>query len=363
MKRSVFALALALCLMLGGCGGEKEPVVSSPEPSTTPPVVSVEPSPSDEPPVYEGARNPLTNEPISDDFVGKRPLAVMLSNIRAAQPQQGIAQVDIIYEVIVEGGITRMVGIFQEYDKMQMTGSVRSARPCYLDLALGHDAIYLHAGGSEAAYSLIKSRGVTALDCVRGPYEGTIFWRDATRRSNNGYTHSVVTSGEAIMQYLPALSFRQEHEEGYEYEMKFSDSPSLNGSPAIDVKVPFSGVKTGYFHYDEDARAYMASQSLDGYAASDYIDGNSNEQIGFSNVLILFTKYKSLDSEDRQEVTLTGKGEGYFLTGGSYIPITWEKDSYDSQFHYTDAKGREITFTTGKTYVNIVKIDTPITFE
>ena len=60
--------------------------------------------------------------------------------------------------------------------------------------------VYLHAGGSPQAYSFIKEWGVTAMDCVNGPYEGTLFWRDKTRKANAGLEHSVMASGEKITQ-------------------------------------------------------------------------------------------------------------------------------------------------------------------
>ena len=77
-----------------------------------------------------------------------RPVAVMLNNLKAAQPQLGVSQADIIYEVPAEGGITRMLGVFQTLEGVGDLGSIRSARPYYLELALGHDALFVHAGGS-----------------------------------------------------------------------------------------------------------------------------------------------------------------------------------------------------------------------
>lgn len=69
----------------------------------------------------------------------------------------GQSQADIIYECLAEGGITRMMGVYQSVEGVGMIGSVRSARPYYLELALGHDALYIHAGGSEDAYAKIRS--------------------------------------------------------------------------------------------------------------------------------------------------------------------------------------------------------------
>jgi len=347
-------LALLLCLvLLVSCGAKPEP---TPEPTTEPtpaPVATPTPTPT---PTPEGPTNPLTGLPMSEDYVGKRPLAVMLSNIAEAQPQQGVGQADMIYEVLAEGGITRMVAMFQEYGDMALTGSVRSTRPYYLDIAQGHDAILLHAGGSTDAYLQIKNRGVTALDCVNGPYEGTLFWRDATRRANNGFVHSVVTSGAKISEYFPKYSFRMEHEEGYAPALAFVEDATPGGEALslYEFEVRFSGYKTAYFTYLEESKVYLASQSLNGRSEMPYTDGNTKEQQGFTNVLVLFADGKVLDNEGRLSVDLVGSGEGYFVCGGKYIVIKWEKESFASPFVYKDKDGKEISLGMGRSYVCVL---------
>ena len=101
-----------------------------------------------------------------------------------------------------------MMAVFQSVEGVGELGSVRSARDYYVSLARGHDAVFLHAGGSHQAYSAIKNMGVTALDCVNGPYEGTLFWRDKTRKKQMGLEHSVLTSGQTIQELLPKMCIR-----------------------------------------------------------------------------------------------------------------------------------------------------------
>ena len=78
------------------------------------PEVTQTPEPSPE--VYTGPVNVLTGLPIHEKWENARPIAIMLNNLVAAQPQLGQSKADIIYEVLAEGGITRMVGLFQTLD-------------------------------------------------------------------------------------------------------------------------------------------------------------------------------------------------------------------------------------------------------
>ncbi len=365
LKRMLRALApILMCLMLAlllcACGGEPEAEASpSPTPAVTP-----TPTPTPTPPAEPELPyvNPLTGEGCETDIAGQRPVAVMINNLKKANPQLGVSQADIIYEVNAEGGITRMLALFQSVEGVGEIGSVRSARDYYVSLALGHDAIYLHAGGSPGAYTAIKQWGVTALDCVNGPYEGTLFWRDAERRKTMGLEHSVLTSGEKILELLPTYSrVTLEHPEGYSYPVTFTeDGTPAGGGSAQTVSVRFSSYKTGVFTYDEDSGTYLAEQ----YGAP-YVDGNNGRQVAVTNVLVLFTDESLIpgDTAGRLDVRTTGTGTGYFACGGKYIEIQWSKADHDDPLTYTTADGKPLSLGVGKSYVNIVSKSAEVTLE
>ena len=343
-------LAGALSLALIGCA-HSSPTQPSNEDNTSTAELT--------PPPYTGPINPLTGLPLEKGSVNDRPVAIMLNNLKKATPQMGVGQADIIYEVPAEGGITRMLAVYQNTEDVGEIGSVRSSRPYYLELAWGHDAIYLHAGGSPEAYEKIKEWDVTALDCVRGPYEGSLFWRDAERRKTMGYEHSVLTSGAAIADYFPTYSFRKTHKEGYTYSMTFQeDGTPENGQAANTVTVPVSHYKTGLFQYDEQRRCYLVSQ----YDAP-YVDGNTNEQVGVSNLLILKTPCTVIPGDDhgRLRVELTS-GDGFYACGGQYIPITWQKRSLHQPIYYYTKEGQPLSLQQGNSYVCIVPTGCEVTF-
>lgn len=359
MNKRLIAMLLVVCmaLSLAGCGGktesetpEKPPVVEMPEA----PLETPEPEPEPEPePVVPAGTNPLTGMPMEPEYETNRPVAVMFNNLKAAQPQLGVSQADIIYEVPAEGGITRMLGVFQSLDGVGNLGSIRSTRAYYLELALGHDALLVHAGGSPEAYKDISAWGVNNMDGVRGgASQETIFWRDAERRKNAGYEHSMLTSGEKVQAYLDKGKYRTEHKDGYTYTQAFAeDGTPVDGTAAQQVKVVFSNYKTGTFSYDASTGLYMIGQY-----GKDYIDGNSGEQVGVTNLLILETAISVIagDSAGRLSVKLTGEGKGTYICGGKAVPITWSKADRNSQFVYRLQDGTPLTMGKGTSYVCII---------
>ena len=357
LRKTTLTITLSLALMLSACGGTPVPS-ATPAPTQTPtPVAALTPEPTPTP--YNGPLNPLTGLPLEQGDPNRRPVAVMINNLKQALPQLGISQADIIYECPVEGGITRMLAVYQAPEQVGTIGSVRSSRPYYLELALGLDAIYLHAGGSPDAYNKIRQWGVTALDCVNGPYEGSLFWRDQWRRQNLGYEHSVITSGETIGQLFPTYSFRQEHQEGYHFDLEFSDEMELSGESAATVTVPFSYYKTGLFEYDAHNDEYLVSEY-----GQPYVDGNSGAQVGVTNLLILKTDCGVIpgDKLGRMYVVLEG-GQGWYAYGGKYVPITWSKEAPGGQICYYGEDGSPLTMAAGNSYVCVVPRNSAVTFE
>ena len=365
-KRQFSAILLAglLLLPLAACG-KKDPGSSSSalgsaslldEPSVSA-IAPVEPDPE---PVYPYA-NPLSGEGLDTDISGKRPAAVMFNNLKKALPQLGVAKADVLYEIVAEGGITRIMGLYQDLEDVGDLGSVRSARDYYVNLALGHDAIYIHAGGSPQAYDAFDAWGVTHIDFVNGPY-GDMCWRDPERRKNAGLEHSLLTSSEKVLTQMPSR-FRLEHEEGYQVGWTFEKEAPEGGQPAKELTVPFSTYKTGYFTYDDGQ--YLIAQSLDGSDPIPYVDGQTYEPVGVSNVLVLYTDVSLVkgDSAGRMSVRTTGTGDGLLLRDGLVYEITWQRDKRTDNYSFLDRAGRSIPLAVGPSYINIVSTSAKVVWE
>lgn len=359
----IMLLVLALVMLVASCA-ENENADESPTPlpsaNTSPvrrpatvPSPSVEPEPDPEPEFI----NWLTGLEIAEEHVNSRPVVIMINNLREALPQFGLSCADIIYEIVAEGGITRLVMVAQDPSKFDVVGSVRSTRSYYLDLAQGHDGILLHAGASEMAYSEIKKRGVENID---GIYNSVMYYRDAARRKNNGYEHSLMTTGELIVSELDKSGYRLEHKDDYEYPVKFEKDVILNGKKADDVSVRFSQYKTANFTYDDESGFYSVSQ----YGKA-HMDAGAEQQLKVKNVLVLYADITAIkgDAYGRMDVDLVGSGSGVYICNGEYVDIEWSKASYSSPFVYKNNDGSDCIFNQGTSYICVVSSDAALTIE
>ncbi|MGN1122326.1 MAG: DUF3048 domain-containing protein, partial [Eubacteriales bacterium] len=210
---AVMAMLLA-ALTLSGCTGEKDiPGGKTDLPVEVDDVLDV-PVDTDVPddakagddtpdqPVY---LNKLTGLATTEELADIRPVAIMINNIKQATPQQGIINADIMYEILAEGGITRLLCLFTDYANLPETGSIRSSRDYYIDIADAHDAIYVHCGGSPAAYETLAARKTDNMD---GIYFNTPFYRNEWRKKNMGMEHSMMTTGERLVQGIEQKGYR-----------------------------------------------------------------------------------------------------------------------------------------------------------
>ena len=361
MKRAICLLSALLLLLLPACGDTTGEESAEPSPDVSvavTPTPEPTPTPAPEPAFY----HPLTGLPCDEDLSGTRPVAIMLNNIKAALPQQGNSQADIIYEVLAEGGITRMLGVFQEPGNLGLVGSVRSARQYYWEIAQGHDAVYIHAGASPEFYSTKNRLGLFTVDGVNGYYSSAsagMFWRNRNRIDGHyyAYEHSLLTSGEAITTML-ANEGVGAHKDGYRYDMAFADDGTPAGGQSADtVTVPFSNSKLDVFRYDAETGQYLVEEY-----GEPYIDGNTGAQVAVTNLIVVQTICTVVDDYGRLDVTLSS-GSGWFACGGKIVPITWEKGSVDQQLRYFNEDGSPITLGRGKSYVCVIPTSRTVTAE
>ena len=333
------------------------PIVEPMEEEEPEPEEEVEEEPEDTTP-----RAMLTGLPIEEAYVNRRPIAVVINNLHRALPQSGVTSADIIYEVLAEGEVTRLVAIFQS-EIPEKIGPVRSTRDYFVDFAFNHDAIFVHHGGSPTGYSRVRDSGVAAMDGMN--LEGSVFWRDRTYPSwhwNSGtrpLEHSSYTSRERMERHIDSREIRYEIGDNPAFGFTFADTIPI---PATDfaarVVVPFSAGYGRTFTFDPETRLYLVSNR---HGAHD--DAETREQAAVANILIQLTEKRVIDNAGRRSVTTIGEGTGYFITDGLVRPVTWVRESLTSPMRWYFENGEPLVMQPGRTWINVLQSNATVVFE
>lgn len=287
-----------------------------------------------------------------------RPYAVMINNNHSAWPQCGLKDAYIVYEIIVEGGITRMMALYKDTYPTKI-GSVRSARHYFIDYAEENDAIYVHWGGSPQAYTRI-SRGINDLDGIS--IAGGAFFRD--KSLGRAYEHTGFVNLEKVKDVVADKKYLRDTNKDLllNYSAKEIDlSTKENAKSANIVRLKYSNYQTTSYEYDEENKVYKRFMS--GKANTDL---QTKEQYTAKNIIVYQVGNYSLNDKEnkgRQELDNIGSGNGYYISNGYSVPIRWEKSSHSGQTVYKYENGEEITVNDGNTFIQIMPTNGTITRE
>ena len=283
-----------------------------------------------------------------------RPIAVMIDNHSDAWPQAGLNKAYMVYEIIVEGGETRLMEVFKGQD-LEKIGPVRSSRHYFLDYALENDAIYVHFGWSPKAKKDISSLGVNNINGITE--SGEIFWRV----NDKAAPHNAVTNTAKILQSAKSKGYRTTSDK--KSVLKYTADPVNleNGEVANKVTIPHSTLQKVTYEYDEENKVYKR------YARNKLqSDWNTGETVTTKNIIITFCDnfdLKDSSNKGRQDLKNIGTFNGYYITNGKAIKIKCTKNAREQQTEYKDLEGNEIKVNDGNTFVNICPTSAEVAFE
>lgn len=359
-------------MLLAGCGKSNEPETVVEEETAPTPEATAEPTPTPEPEgfavieerkVVDGKmQSYLTGEWKEESVVTRRPIAVMIPNNAPAMPQYGISKASIIYEAPVEGRITRLMAVFEDFDDLDRIGPVRSSRDYFIYVAMGYEAIYCNWGlarpyveelinrdtvqNISAAVEGIYNPAHEAFDRVSRPgyateFTGYLFidgMKEAAERLSYDWDYDDA--------YVPPFTFAAEEVRAEDnYEDAESAVKIMPGG--TEGNQGGYGAYTPYFEYHEDDGLYYRYQ--DGKEQTDEIDGS---QLAVSNVVFQYCHGEVRDDHDYLAFGVHGEGDAIVFTGGKVIKGTWKRydgDATPAKFY--DENGEEIIFNQGKTWI------------
>ena len=304
----------------------------------------------------------LTGEWKDEGVVTRRPIAVMIPNNTPAMPQYGLSKASIIYEAPVEGRITRLMAVFEDFDDLERIGPVRSSRDYFVYVAMGYEAIYCNWGLARPYVEELINRDTVqnisaAVEGIYNPAHEA-FGRVSRPGYATEFTGYLFIDGmlkaadrlgydwEYDDSYVPPFTFAAE---GVRAEDNYKDAQSaVTIYPGgTEGNKGGYGAYSPYFEYNEADQLYYRFQ--EGEKQIDELDGS---QYAVSNVVLQYCHGEVRDDHDYLAFGVHGEGDAIVFTGGKVIKGTWKRydgDATPAKFY--DENGEEIIFNQGKTWI------------
>jgi len=349
------AVAVIVAVVLSGSGGsattagDTRPSPTATASATATPTATASPTPADPPHagILDGA--PMTAE----EWAARKdllPLAVMFDNTPNAIPHHGVGEADLVYEALVEGGITRLMAVFWRRDP-GLIMPVRSARTPFVIWVDELGALYSHAGSATTtneanAAGQIIEWGIRDLDAFK-PGSNVAYYRDTSRYA----PYNLATTAERLRAAALALGYAGPPSvEPWRFR---NPSDPQQGVPAGGIQVDFSGRMYGWqliqWKWDEARKAYGRFQF-----GGPYVDGNTGQQLFFSTVIVMRVNAAVVDSSGHVLLEQFGEGPATVFTGGRAIEGTWRKADRKARTRFYDASGKEIAFERGPIFIEVI---------
>ena len=306
--------------------------------------------------VAEAAEEPTVQEEAKQVQIYKgtdRPIAVMIDNHTGAWPQAGLNDAYMVYEIIVEGGETRLMPVFKGAD-LKKIGPIRSSRHYFLDYVLENDAIYVHFGWSPQAEKDISRLKVNNINGISE--STTNFWRVKDKKA----PHNAVTDTSKILEMAKSKNYKTTSNAKSVLNY-VTEEINLTDITATKVTIPHSKLHTVVYEYNAETKRYTryARKKLQ-------TDWDTKEPITTKNIIIEFINnidLKDGENKGRQDLQTVGTFDGYYITNGQAIKIKCTKTSRNEKTVYKDLNGKEIDVNDGNTWVNICPKDAAVTME
>ncbi|MCG7409542.1 DUF3048 domain-containing protein [Paenibacillus sp. ACRRX] len=290
---------------------------------------------------------PFTGLAAQEQAIQQRPIAVMVNNYKAARPQSGLSYADVLIEVLAEGGISRLVAIYQSQNQYAGSiGPVRSIRPYLIELGESYKAVLVHAGGSPDGYRILQQQHKPYLDEISNA--GSYFWRDKSRRApHNLYTSLArLEQGIAKKKYkqteaIPVMSFSVEGK---------TEHAALAYTTEAAGKIMIALLKNSElveYQYDANRGNYIRY-----VAGKQHVDKENQEALRAVNVLAVEAKHQVLDKAGRLSVDVVTGGKAIWFRNGRAAFGNWVRQAGGPIQFQVD--GKVIPLQPGITHIMIV---------
>lgn len=322
-------VAVFAVVSLIGCAPERIP---APTANPTPPYVStyVTPDPTE--------LAPLRGTTVPAGSLDHASVAAKIDNQGDARPQVGLERTDMVFEELVEGGITRYVAIWQT-DIPELLGPVRSIRPMDPDIVSPFAGIICYSGGQYRFLVLMRNTPVYNAIHGQSDTKDTFF-----RAKDRPAPHDVIVKAQEVLAQHPDIAAPQQQ---FAYSLDGASSTAArNGTPTAAIEYRFSSWFYGTWNWDASGDRWMRVQQGDAD-----LDSNGN-QLSATNVVII--RVNVIDDHDVPKTELYGGGEAWFSSGGATVHGSWLKASAAEPLRLLDDSGVTVRLAAGNTWFELI---------
>lgn len=334
IKRKLIVATVALSVLslgLAGCSSSEDKV-SKPAPAK---------------PVVEKVYWPLTGvEAESKDAIEHPALSMKIENVQDARPQVGLEHADIVWEQMVEGGLSRFNVVFHS-DLPESAGPMRSVRPMDAGISAPLHGIFACSGGQQPFQDSVSS--------VVGKFINETIAGNVAQRSADRYPpHNLFLNvNEAVKTFSEGLSKPTDQLE-FAKTAKDKLSVDINDNQAKPVNVMNLLFPANLSRWDYNQQEQVFERSDD----STPLVSKDGVRITAKNIIVMRVNVKPNDYDAHvPETIMVGSGNATFAVNGKYIDGTWEKPSVEAPVVFKDAKGKVVKFAQGKTWIELLPVD------
>lgn len=325
--------AIIPVLLLAGCTVEKPRPTPTPTPTAT---AEAWESTYKAPAPTELA--PLRGTTVAAGKLGHPSLAVKIDNHTAARPQIALERADIVFEELVEGGLTRYAAVWHS-DIPKLIGPVRSIRPMDPDIITPFGGIVAYSGGQPHFVKMMEATPV--VNAVFDTDRSGLFYRIGSKSAPHNV---VVKARDLVNRYRKVAKPRPQ----FAYAATGAgSSAALNGKPIRTINTRFSDQRWPSWAWNAKAGAYLRSQE----GAPDR--ASNGAQLKSTNVVVMRVAI------DRRfgsvpKTTMIGTGDAWVSTAGKTVRATWVKRYPSHQVSLVDDHGVTIRLAPGNTWIELV---------
>lgn len=338
LRNTLLLLVAGSAALLSGCADHARVATTT---TTRPPDTT-----TTAPPL---ATSPLTGLPQPNAAQAQAPAVVVkIDNVDPARPQSGIDQADIVYEEMVEAGLTRLAAVFQS-QYPTVVGPVRSGR--LTDEAIADDLshpVFAYSGTNALFLPILRSQPVTDADDGNQPGQ---FWRVGFQAA----PHNLYTNVDNLAKLSPAQAPPLPL---FLYLPQGQPFSGPGATPIAQIDIPFPSASVTWT-WSAAQGAWLRTQN----GTADVVRGGP--QLSAQNVIVEFVPYVVSATANEGGITLgiptgelVGSGAVWVLSQGKLIKGNWQRDSLTDPTVYEDTNGLPIGFTPGRTWVELVPVGT-----